>query len=526
MWQKIVLLILLSSGIPAFLIGQQAQESIPCNLLVLSELTLGKNPTIQRQKLQIERSKANLQSASSVFDYRLNSGLSYDRNRFNLFELDPRYALVDSRINTNNYAFGGGLQRTFRSGLTANAGLEYTRISDNLPINSFNEEVGPFLSDNFTTTTFSLSQPLMRGSGRKFATANERAAGVEVESNVMNMIFVASGELLSTISGYWQYLYAHQSVAIFEENEQRVARVLEVTNDLVEAEKKPGGDLLQIQADLADKERQTLVSRQQLYSARQNLGRFIGLSESQSETLGAPLNAFPTLEQSKYAADLSLAQLIELAHANRADLKSLVKTRDALDITLDLARNSLKPQLDLGGFVSYGGRDAGNGLNRLITPLGQTQGRNVQFGFSLNYLFPLNNNLAQAGFVANQVAVSDQQVILDNQIRNIELNVSIALNNLHNSVLTLEKAGQALGFYQEVFNNEQLKFQNGLTTLLNLILFQERLTFAQLDYLQGQQQFAQAILNLRYETGTLLPPTSALAFPEDLRVFYELPDRN
>lgn len=526
MCHKIVLSLVLAIIFWGSLMGQQAAEAIPCNLLLLSELTLSKNPTIQRQKLQIDRAKASLQSASSVFDYRLNSGLSYDRNRYNLFELDPRFALADSRLNTNNYAFGGGLQRTFRSGLTANAGLEYTRIADNLPLNSFNEEVGPFLSDNFTTTTFSLNQPLMRGSGRKFATANERAAGVEVEGNVMNMVFVASGELLSTISGYWQYLYAHKSVAIFEENEQRVARVLDVTQDLVEAEKKPAGDLLQIQADLADKERQTLVSQQQRYSARQNLGRYIGLDEAESESLGIPLNAFPTLEQSKYAADISLKKLIELAHANRADLKALVKTRDALEITLDLARNNMKPQLDLGGFVSYGGTDVGNGLNRLITPLGQDQGRNVQFGFSLNYLFPLNNNLAQAGFVSNQVAVSDQQVILDNQIRNIELNVSIALNNLHNSVLTLEKAGQALAFYQEVFNNEQLKFQNGLTTLLNLILFQERLTFAQLDYLQGQQQFAQAILSLRYETGTLLPPTSTLTVPGDLRIFYELPDRN
>ena len=43
-----------------------------------------------------------------------------------------------------------------------------------------------------------------------------------------------------------------------------------------------------------------------------------------------------------------------------------------------------------------------------------------------------------------------------------------------------------------------------MTILLNLIQFQERLTFAELEYLQAQQQFAVAIVNLRYETGTLL----------------------
>ena len=92
----------------------------------------------------------------------------------------------------------------------------------------------------------------------------------------------------------------------------------------------------------------------------------------------------------------------------------------------------------------------------------------------------------------------------NNLKRNIDLNVSIALNNLENSVEVLEKAKRALEFYQEVYNNEQVKFKNGMTILLNLIQFQERLTFAELDYLQAHQQVAIAIVSLRYETGTLL----------------------
>ena len=43
-----------------------------------------------------------------------------------------------------------------------------------------------------------------------------------------------------------------------------------------------------------------------------------------------------------------------------------------------------------------------------------------------------------------------------------------------------------------------------MTILLNLIQFQERLTFAELDYLRAHHKFAIAIVNLRYETGTLL----------------------
>ncbi|MEM6379978.1 MAG: TolC family protein, partial [Bacteroidota bacterium] len=100
----------------------------------------------------------------------------------------------------------------------------------------------------------------------------------------------------------------------------------------------------------------------------------------------------------------------------------------------------------------------------------------------------------------------------------------IAYNNLLNSVEAVKKSEQALRYYENVFENEQIKFQNGLTTLLNLILFQERLTFAQLDYIRNQQQFAIALSNLRYETGTIF--SSEVANSQfDSAIFYSLPEK-
>jgi outer membrane protein TolC len=111
-----------------------------------------------------------------------------------------------------------------------------------------------------------------------------------------------------------------------------------------------------------------------------------------------------------------------------------------------------------------------------------------------------------------------------NLIRNIDLNVSIALNNLSSSVLILQKAQESLTYSQEVFKNEQVKFQNGLTTLLNVILFQERLTHSELEYIQAQQQFAISIMNLRFETGTLLSPSEDAMSPSiDSETYYRLP---
>ncbi|MEM9822295.1 MAG: TolC family protein [Bacteroidota bacterium] len=529
---KRILLLCCFSCIVALGVGQNSIEPSPSiiidpiegKLLDLSNLCLQKNPTILRQQLTIKQFTTNKQIATSTFDYQLNANLAFNRDALNLFEPDPRNAFVNQRINTNTLTLSSGVQRTFRTGFSAAAMLDYSRIGDNFPINRFNEEVGAHVSDNFTSLRFLVRQPLMRGKGRQIATANEKAAQIDIESQEYNLNFITSGELLNVVQSYWQYLSHHKQLEIYRENEGRIRQVLAVTKDLVNAEKKPAGDLVQVKADLTNKERQRLLAEQQLYNSRQNLGRFIGLNEQESEQIKTPKDPFPRIEDTQYHADLAVQRYLDLAHQHRADLKALVKSRDALEVLLSLAENNKKPQLDLTGFLTYGGADAGNSPHRFLSPFVNREGRNVQVGLGLNFLFPINNNFAEANLLNSKVAISDRQVILNNQIRNIELNVSIAFNNLQNAILALEKSAQSFRYYEEVFKNEQVKFQNGLTTLLNLILFQERLTFAQLDYIQSQQQVAQSIANLRYETGTLLPATKEPSALQDTAIFYQLPE--
>ncbi|MBL4606063.1 MAG: TolC family protein, partial [Flavobacteriaceae bacterium] len=209
----------------------------------------------------------------------------------------------------------------------------------------------------------------------------------------------------------------------------------------------------------------------------------------------------------------------------RKDILASKKTQEALKLQLDLAENNKKAQIDLTGFLNYGGMNMGNGLNRAIATFTRNEGRSFGYGISLNFSFPINNNLAQGSYIQNEVALKDQQIANNDLQRNIRLNVSIALNDLDKSVQVLKKAQESLNFYQKVFNNEQVKFKNGLTILLNLIQFQERLTFAELEYLQAHQQFASAIINLRYETGTLLINKKG-ASGIDKKLFYTIPNYN
>ena len=216
------------------------------------------------------------------------------------------------------------------------------------------------------------------------------------------------------------------------------------------------------------------------------------------------------------------AKYLKIAQNNRKDILASKKVEEGLELQFSLAQNNKKPQLNLTGFISYGGMNMGNGLDRILATFSRNEGRNIGYGLRLNLSFPINNNLAKGSYIQNKIALKDQQIANENLQRNIYLNVSIALNTLENSVQVLEKAKESLNFYQKVYNNEQIKFKNGLTILLNLIQFQERLTFAELEYLQAHQQFASAIINLRYETGTLLANKKGIS----KHLFYTIPKYN
>ena len=183
--------------------------------------------------------------------------------------------------------------------------------------------------------------------------------------------------------------------------------------------------------------------------------------------------------------------------------------------------------MDLDAFIIYGGVAVGGGLKRYFDAFGNRQGRNHTLGLGLTFSLPVNNNLAKANLAKGNIALTDQRITYENLLRNIDLNVSAALNNFQNSVLILEKARETLNYSRQVFSNEQIKFQNGMTTLLNLILFQERLTATQLAYIQAQQQFAQAIINLRFETGTLIfIDENRKRKPLNRETFYTIPNSN
>lgn len=482
----------------------EAQTNFSSDLMELSKTAIEKSPVLKRNAYTITNAEADLQIQSSVFDYNLFSNLSYQKSRYHLFESDPRNQYLDKILNSNNIDISAGLNRKFRTGQIVELGLQHLFNSNNIPFNNFSQPIPTFRGDYTSLLNLSITQPLLRGRGKSIVTLNEQASKLFIESAKENNEFITSLEILRVGEAYWNYFTAFKLLNIYKLNERRVEDVLYMTEELVKADKKPAGDLAQINADLANQKKFTIIAIQNYFNAKQNLGRVIGLTDSESELLADPVDDYPNVDESGYNQLLNKENLINTGITNRKDFVANEKILEALKLYQRLAENNLKPQLDLTGFGFYGNASQGNGKPFQVNFLFKDEGNYVGAGAKLTFSFPINNNYAKGNLAKSNAAISDQLVQNDNLKRNIELNITIALNNLENTIRALEQSELALNSYRQAYENEQLKFKTGLTTLLNVILFQERLTSAEIEYLKSQQSFASAIINLRHETGTLI----------------------
>lgn len=504
-----------------------AQSEIPCDIVELAKITLAESPNIKKGINDIGMAKASIQIQKSVFDYNLYSEITYNNLKKNTLINDNINSLFEGDfLLTRNTDYSLGLQKKFRSGLNANLSAGYSINNNNYTVNSFNEEVKPFTGEHASSATLSLTQPLLKGRGKKVTTTLENVARKNVQNLQDEYSFSISSEILQLSVAYWQYLTAYRSLEIYMENEKRVRNVLEVTNELVKADKRPEGDLSQVYAELANQERLTKVAEQNLFEAKIYLGSVIGLSAQSSLELQEPLNDFPNVLESGFKQRMSEATFVQLAINNRMDIKALQKAKESLELQKYSAEKNLKPQLDLTGFVTYGGQSIGNGFDNTVATFANNEGRSVGSGFNLSFTLPVNNNSAKGNYIQIESSLMNQHIINENLERNIHLNVFSALSNLETSAIVLNKAEESLTQYRIAFKNEETKFQNGLTTLLNLLLFQERLTYAELEYLQTHQQFATAIIKLRYETGTLIKEDKTGALFIDNETFYTIPVQN
>ncbi len=463
----------------------QAPPGGSLGVLDVVRMTLERDPNLGIVQAQLEASRGALLVATGRFDPILTD---------QLLETDAKVPLgggqsADQRRVENDL----GVTKLFRSGLSIGPTVSLVRSADS--------SIGP-ATGNAGVLTFALRQPLLRGRGRAATAAVELAAGREVAASALDLLQATAQRIQVVVAQYWSLAAAQANLDILGASEASSRTLLATTRRLIEADITPAAEIVQLEANLAAKEASRIGGELALFQARQELGRQIGLDAPEIGVLPPAADPFPALGPAPPpAADAS--RLIATALAHRADLQAARTRLESADIQVRAADNALKPQLDLVFTPSYNGFAPGVGLPTFFYPLYRNvPGASFSLGFDLSW--PTANRIARGGLEQALAARRQDALAVDLLVKTIGANVPSALQAVLRDAAQLERATLAVRLFERAVDNEEKKLRAGTSTLIDVITQRDRLTAARQGEVQSRLALAQALLELRFETGTLV----------------------
>lgn len=476
------------------IVGAQEPAKLGIKLLDAVKITLTKQPNIHLQKEQAKLKKGNMQSARGQFDTTLNISTGYNHEEIPLSTSQQLMQDI-SKTETDTTSYEVNLSKQFRTGITVSPGIKMTRT-----------EISSYSSDptNEARADFLVTVPLLKGRGVKATGANEMAAEKEYEISLFELQHTISENILNTVLAYWKYLGAIKTLDQLKESESRAQAFVRETKTFIMADKRPAAELEQALANLADKTISRIAGEQRIFEEKHNLGLAMGISFNEIESLPLPTDIFFLIKDEDIAKIYAVRQeLIKESLDRRADYLASKDQKNYHKVLLTAARNNLLSKLDLNFNLGYSGLDEGTDSSTFITPL-YNNVPGLSFALSLNYQWPFANNSAR-GFLLQKRSAYEQSVIAARDLaRNISSRIMVSIAGLRSSASELARSQEAVASYRNAVDNERKKFKLGISTLLDLMQIEDRLTNALLNKISAHLKLSNSLARLRFETGTLL----------------------
>lgn len=405
------------------------------------------------------------------------------------------------------------LRKKFRTGPTIGPFMQLTSSGTNYVGKPRAAEYGgKGATDNYQTTLgFKVELPLGRGKGLLAASGAERAAILTRDASIATVAHTASSSLHETIVAYWRLVAAQRRLDAKNQSLEMHQQLLTTTRSLVEARQLSRTELSRELAREAEANAQVADAQRTVDEMRLDLAKKIGLKVD--ELFQAPYAA-DDFFQSPGEAELSAVDASALAAyavAYRKDLKAATLNQEAGKVSWEAAKVDISKKSDLKLEVSASGKDSENLVSKGIAGSMSTwAGPTGKADYALEW--PLGNN-AQEGKERQKRALYAQQWIKAQDLeRTIRLDVVQTISALQTETRNCEHLRQALTNYDESVAGEIEKFNQGLTTLSDLISTEQRQLDARIALVTSEQRIAEYLADLRFQTSTLMVERGGKAF--------------
>jgi outer membrane protein len=359
----------------------------------------------------------------------------------------------------------------------------------------------------FTSSlTATYTQPLLRG---LFIDQNRQQIAItqinrEIAEETLRATVTQT--LANVRNAYWDLVFARSAVDVAQRALQLADKLVEDNRARVEVGTLAPLDIVQAEAEAANRRQTLAVAEATLQTAELSLKRYIvgGTEDPLWRQELQPID-LPSLEP----APTDIEGAVRRALERRTDLMNARKNLQSSDISLRFFRNQTLPDVDL--VASYGGqgiggtsiRRAGLGSDQILEqiPGGYSDALRLLFARdypSWNLQFNVSYNLfgsqADAQFARARVQKNQSQARLRALELQVATEVTNAALNLQSNLKRVEAAVAARELAEKRLEAEQSKFEVGMTTNFFVVQAQRDLRDAQNTELRALADYRKSLV--------------------------------
>ena len=312
-------------------------------------------------------------------------------------------------------------------------------------------QIAPVILNNYNLK-LSLQQPLFTGfrlwSAKSIAENNYKASNYEYDKELNEAAFKIQNV-------FWNYYKAEQIKNLIEENLRLIKKHVEDTKNFMERSLATRNDLLKLEVQYSNTQLQLIEAENNQDIARSSLNKQLNL----------PLEANTDIEAGNIDSsfnDYNLKDLINKAHVNRNDLKSLEYKLEASDKGITAANAGWYPAIYLVGDYYY------SRPNQRIFPAQDKFKDTWDVGVSLQW------DIWNWGFTSSQSTQAEQQKVqVEASVSQLKDAVEL---EVYQSFLTYKRAQdkirvsrQTVDQANENYRITQQKYEQQLATSTDLI---------------------------------------------------------
>jgi outer membrane protein TolC len=372
------------------------------------------------------------------------------------------------------------------------------------PILKFVDFGGKNIEDLYRVEVgFDVNVPFLRGRGKDWAAAPERAAGIDLAATELALQHGASVSALNTTIAYWNLLAAQERVAVLTHSVELQTRLTGITDELIAGDVVPRIERSRSLASLANARAQADGAARDLVSARLALARAMGIDVASEANAPLAEGPFPGTPSAEAVTAVDAATLAARALERRRDRQASLTLVDSGRVLANAAKLDLRDRLDASASVSAGAlgeQDFGEAVDRWTGP-------NASVGLAYEKL--VGNRTRLGRLSQREAQLNQRQISVADLDRTIRIGVVQTLRSLEEAVGRLEQAEAAAGYFQETVDGEFEKLGLGASTLLDAILTEQQKTSGDLGVIAARQQVAVLLAQLRFESGTMVEPAES-----------------